>query len=109
MVGHVLAGGRALQEPRGAGEEAQVVGDERDLVGLDGLDRLAGVERLQLGQLVAVRLDRVGELQQRVRALAGRRARPAVEGARARPGTARSTSVASEAGAVGDLLAGRRD
>jgi hypothetical protein len=43
------------------------------------LQRLARVARLELGDLVAVGLDRVGELEQRQRALAGRRVRPTVE------------------------------
>ena len=96
VAGHVLAGRRALQHARGAGEEAQVVGDDGDLVGLDGLDRLAGVERLQLGELVAVRLDRVGDPQQRERALARRRARPALERA------ARGGDGAVDVGRVGE-------
>ena len=66
----VLAGGLALQAARGAGEEAQVVDHRRDLVVLERLQRLAGVGRLELGDLVGVLLDRVGEPQERQRALA---------------------------------------
>ena len=61
----------ALDLGRPAGEVAQVLGGERHVDALGELDRLAVVERLELGQLVRVRLDRVGERQHRARALGG--------------------------------------
>ncbi len=75
-----MSAGATLQAARGAGEEAQVVDHERDLVLAECVDRLAGVVGLQLGELVGVLLNRIGELEQRSRALAGRRDRPALEG-----------------------------
>ena len=55
----VFAGRLALHAARGAGEEAQVVDHGRDLVALEGLDRLAGVGRLELGDLVGALLERI--------------------------------------------------
>ena len=72
---------------------------ERDLVGAHRGDRLAGVVGLDLGQLLGVLLDRVGELQQRQRALARRwwcdHSSKAVSAA----STARLTSSTLESGA----------
>ena len=104
----VLAGGLALQVARGAREEAQVVDHDRDLVVLEGLIGLPALAASSCGELVAVLLDRVGELQQRERALAGRGvSHPAVERARGRPPTARSTSACASRRRLGDLLARR--
>ena len=75
---HVLARRLALHDARRPGEEAQVVGDRRQLLA-HGRDRLADVQRLGLADLLAALVDRVGDPQQRERALARRRARPAVE------------------------------
>src|SRR5581483_8554686 len=50
------------------GVEAEVLGRARDL-GLDRGDRLADVARLELGELLAVRDDRIGERVQQARAL----------------------------------------
>src|SRR5207248_2075620 len=75
----VLAARLALHAAGGAREEAQVVGHERDLVVLEGLQRLAGVARLEVGELVGVLLDDVGELQQGGLAFGGRRPRPGAE------------------------------
>ena len=61
MAGHVLVGGLAFHDPRAAGEEAEVVDDDRDLVDR-GADRLAGVLRLETTELVGARLEGVGEL-----------------------------------------------
>ena len=61
----VLARSLALERPCGAGEEAQVVGRERHLVARDR-HRLADVLRLELGQLLGVVVDHVGELQQQL-------------------------------------------
>ena len=65
----------------GAGEEAQVVDDDRDLIDR-GADRLAGVLRLEAAELVGPRLDGVGELEQQPAALAGGRVLPGLEGGR---------------------------
>ena len=53
------------------GEEAEVLDRARDLR-LHRRDRLADVARLELGELLAVRLDRVGERVQEPRALVRR-------------------------------------
>ena len=55
---HVLAGRRALHGAAGAGEEAQVVRAERDLVLEERLARLARVGRLEVGDLLGVLLER---------------------------------------------------
>ena len=90
--------GLALHVARGAGEEAQVVHHERDLVLEERAARLARVGRLEVGELVGVLLDRVGQLEQRLRALAGRGGGPALE--RAAGGlTARFTSSSPDSGA----------
>src|ERR1035438_1807893 len=47
-------------------EEAQVVGHHRQLVVRDRLDRLARVQRLDAGELIAVPLDQVGQREQRL-------------------------------------------
>ena len=72
-TGSVVAGDLG----RPAGEVAQVLGRERHVHALGELDRLAVVERLELGQLVGVRLEGVGERQHRARALGGGDAAPA--------------------------------
>ena len=60
----VLAGGAALEHPRRAGEEAQVIRAQRDLLG--GRPQwLADVGGLDPGELVGVLVQQVGELEQR--------------------------------------------
>ena len=71
----VLAGALALEVPGGAGEEAEVVGRERHLLARER-DRLADVPRLDLRELLGVVGDHVGELQQQLGTLAGRRVEP---------------------------------
>ena len=61
---HVLAGRTALQDPRAAGEEPEVVGDDRDLLGHGERVDLADVLGLDPAELLAVLLDEVGQLQQ---------------------------------------------
>ena len=100
----VLAGGAALEAPRGAREEPQVVDHERDLVVAEGVDRLAGVVGLELGELVGVLLDRVGELQHAAARSPGVVTDHSSNAARAAL-TARSTSSAVER-RLGDRLAG---
>ena len=80
---HVLVGGLALHHPSRAGEEPQVVDDDRDLVDRRA-DRLAGVPRLEPAELVGTRLDRVGELEQHQAPLGRRRVLPGLEGGRRR-------------------------
>ena len=72
---HVLAGRAALEQPRRAGEEADVVGRDRDLVARRR-HRLAHVLGLELCELLGVRVERVRELEQRLGALAGGRLEP---------------------------------
>ena len=62
--GHVLARRAALQHPRRAREEADLVHHRRDLFGQRQRDRLAGVLRLRLHQLVGVGLDGVRDAEQ---------------------------------------------
>src|SRR5436190_5294131 len=102
----VLAGRLALEVARRAREEAQVVDHERDLVVLERVDRLAGVGGFELRDLVGALLDRVGELQQGERALAGRGgAPPGVErGAGCLDGTI--DVGLGGGGDLGDLLTG---
>ena len=69
VAAHVLAGRLALEHPRRAREEAQVVRRDGHLVARVR-KRLADVLRLQLGQLFGVVLDRGCELEQRLGALA---------------------------------------
>ena len=78
---HVLAGRPALQAARGAGEEAQVVGHHRKLVVYDGRERLAGIQRLGAGDLLAVLFEEVGERKQGLRTFGGCCRRPAGESA----------------------------
>ena len=80
VAGHVLPGRPALEHPRRSGEEAELVHHRRDLLARGERLDLPGVLRLQGDELVGVRLDRVGELQQRLLALAGRRTPPLAEG-----------------------------
>ena len=75
---HVLAGGPAFEEPRGAREEAKAIDDRRDLLGHGRRQRLADVLRLDPRELVATGFDRFGELQQPLAAVAGRAVRPDV-------------------------------
>ena len=103
---HVLVGRLALHHPRGAGEEAQVVDDDRDLVDR-GADRLAGVLRLEAAELVGARLDGVGELEEHAAALGGGRVLPGLEGGR---GGVRGTIDVLGAGCLDlgdDLAVGR--
>ena len=103
----VLAGRLALQAAGGAGEEPQRVDDRRDLVGLDRLDRLARVLGLDRRDLIAVLLDRVGQLQQRQRTVGRRGAAPGLKCLRR--GLDRTVDVGGVGtGGLADLLAGRR-
>ena len=103
---HVLARGPALQAAGGAREEAKVVGHHRDLVVFGGFDRLARVQRLQARELIAVLLDQVGQCEQRLGTLGGRRARPALESA-ARSAHRAVHLLGGRARRPRDLLAGR--
>ena len=81
----VLAGGLALEEAAGRGEEAPVVQGQVHLE-LDDRDGLADVLALDRAQLVHVVLDGVGHRVQHLGALAGRAGRPV---RRRRPGPRR--------------------
>ena len=70
--------GLALHHSRGAGEEAEVVDDDWDLVD-GGADRLAGVLRLEATELVGARLECVGELEEHPAALGRGRVLPGLE------------------------------
>src|SRR4051812_14887847 len=103
----VLARRLALEVARRAREEAQVVDHRGQLVVLERLQRLAGVGRLELRDLVAVLLDRVRERQQRGRALGRRAAAPRLE--RALRGLDRAVDVLRRGvRRLGDLLARAR-
>ena len=64
----------------GTGEEAVAVDDRGNLVLGDTGQRLAAVHGFQLGEVVGLGFDGVGQLQQDGRALRGRGPRPGGEG-----------------------------
>ena len=64
-----------------AREEAELVHRLHDLVGDEARAQLSGVLRLQIGELLRVRLQRISEAEQQQLALGGRRPLPRVEGA----------------------------
>ena len=104
---HVLPRGLALEHPRGAGEEAQLVEHRRDLLAPRQRVRLAGVLTLEADEVVGPGLDGVGELQQRGLALAGGRVTPRLE--RRGRGGIRPVDVGLAAdGGRGHDLGGRR-
>ena len=70
MPPHVFTLRAALENPCGTGEEADLIDHRADLLGQGQRGGLAGVLDLDGHQLVGVRLDVVGELQQRVLPLA---------------------------------------
>ena len=106
VAAHVLAGGLALEHPRRAGEEANVVGGDRHLVAR-GRQRLADVLGLELGQLLGVFVEQVGELEQDLRALRGRRLEPFGQSLLRRLDGAVGVLLRA-AGDLGDRLAGCR-
>ena len=75
VAAHVLARALALEQPRRAGEEAQVVDHDRHLVARVG-ERLADVRRLDFGELVGVLLEHARQLEQHRGALARGRIEP---------------------------------
>jgi hypothetical protein len=75
----VLAGRLALDDPRGAGEEADVVHRELD-VEVGRALRLADVSLLQGRQRLGIALDRIGECVERLGSLGRRRLGPRHEG-----------------------------
>ncbi|GAA3042763.1 hypothetical protein GCM10020000_22300 [Streptomyces olivoverticillatus] len=77
-------GGAALQHPGGAREEADLVHHRGDLFAAGERQRLAGVLRLGGDQLLGARLDGVGDLQERLLAVAGDQVAP--DGERGRGG-----------------------
>ena len=107
VAGQVLAGRLALEHPGRPGEEPELVDHRRDLLARGERLDLAGVLRLQGDELLGVRLDRVGDLQQRLLALAGRRTSPLAEGLVGRR-VGRVDLLRPADGRLGDDLAGRR-
>ena len=81
VVLHVLPRRLALEHPRGAGEEAEVVGGVRHLLRHRQPERLAGVAGLDGDELVGPGLDRVGDLEQRGGAGPSACCRPSVSNA----------------------------
>ncbi len=79
VAGHELVGGQAVHDARGAGEEAEQVRTDADLVD-GGADRLAGVGALEAAELVGVGFERVGDLEHQERAILRRRLLPGLEG-----------------------------
>ena len=69
---HVLAGGQPAEDPGARGEEPELVGDDRDLLGHREREDLAHVLRLEAPELVGVLLDQVGHPQQGSAPLPGR-------------------------------------
>jgi hypothetical protein len=90
-----------------AGEEPDLVDHRRDLLARGQPERLAGVAALQRHQLVGVRLDRVGEAEQRQGALRRGGVAPAGEGAR-RGGVGAVDVLGRRHRRRGEHLAGRR-
>ncbi|MNN31783.1 hypothetical protein D3C81_1454840 [compost metagenome] len=76
----VLAGRRAAQAARRAGEKAEDIGDRRDFVIQRSAVGLATILRFEPGQFLAMLLDGVGQCQQCLGAVLGAGLRPAVEG-----------------------------
>ena len=79
VAGHVLPGRPALEHPRGAGEEAELVDHRRDLLAGGQPAGLAGVAALGVEDSSAAGLDRVGDPQQRPLPLGRGRVPPALE------------------------------
>ena len=79
VAAHVLAGRLAFEHAGGAGEEADVVGCDRNLVPRRR-ERLADVQRLELGDLIPMLVQRVRQLEQHLGALGGRGLQPLDEG-----------------------------
>ncbi|GFJ91496.1 hypothetical protein Prum_051380 [Phytohabitans rumicis] len=107
MARHVLAGRPALQDPGGAGEEAELVDGGRQLLVGGELARLAGVADLGVDQVGGPGLDRVGELEQGL--LPFRRGAVAPRLERGRGGAHGGVDVALGGdGCLGEDLAGAR-
>ena len=121
---HVLAGALALEVPGGGGEEADLVDHRRDLLAAGQVRSACRCSRTsERDQLLGAGLDRVGDAEQRQRALARRGVAPVVERRRrrlhrrvdvgrrptagpsrtARPSTGLTTSVVRPSAASTDL------
>ena len=104
----VLTGGPPLQETSASGEETKVVRDDRKLVGHGQAVYLADVLRLDPAQLLGVLVDPIGQLEERIHPILGRRIQPGLL-ERALGRCHRAVHVPR--GGLGDLrdhLAGRR-
>ncbi|MCY1442122.1 hypothetical protein D9M71_584710 [compost metagenome] len=80
MAGQVFASGGPAHAAAGAGEEAEHVGDGRQLVVQGSGVGLAAVLRFQAGQFLCVGVYLVRQLQQQGGAVLGRGLRPGREG-----------------------------
>ncbi|MNN30331.1 hypothetical protein D3C81_1439760 [compost metagenome] len=80
VPGQVFTGRRATEAAGGAGKIAEHIGDGRYLVVQGRSEGFATILRLQSGQFIGMRFNRVGQCQQGQRALFGAGLRPAVEG-----------------------------
>ncbi len=78
VPGRELVGGEAVHHAARAREEAEEVGADGHLVD-GGADRLAGVRALEPAELVAARLEGVGDLEQEQRAVLRGRLLPGLE------------------------------
>jgi ParB family chromosome partitioning protein len=78
VAGCELVGREAIHDARGASEKAEQVHRRRHLVDR-GTDRLAGIRALESTELVGLRLERVGDLEQQQRAILRGRPLPALE------------------------------
>ena len=103
---HVLARRLALHAAGGAGEEAQLIRHRRDLVLEHRMPRLAGVGGLEVGDLIRLLLDQVGDRQQRARPLGGGGDAPVLERLLRRPDGAVDVLLGGER-RLGDHLSGR--
>ncbi len=105
LVDRQHVAGRALGPAR---EVAEMSGSGRDVDDLGELDGLAVVERLELGQLVGVLLDRLGQTGQHARAIGRRCLRPRAALERSTSGAHGAIDVLAPAlGDLGDGLRGR--
>ena len=84
MVFEIFAGGHPTQVPRLAGKEADLVDREHDLIRHERCPGLTGVFRLEVGELLRVRLHRIGDPKQRELALARGGVAPPLERRRRR-------------------------
>ena len=105
----VLPRGLALEHPGRPGEEPQLVDHRRDLLARGERLDLAGVLGLERDELVGVRLDRVGDLEQGLLTLARGGAAPLREGRLRRTVGGVDVGLAAHRGRRDDGTRGRVD